>query len=138
MCPESEKPREKRQLPTTVSTPEHSPQARKQQKSATGKNERKVTSKRSLFNENPTAEPQAENDNANENRAAVDMPLAAMNIEQLIDPSKTSMQVKVIIVNPNGRVHQINEFHKITKTLIVNLTQQNGKQFQTQCSNTHA
>ena len=126
-CSESEKPREKRQLPTTVSTPERSPQARKQQKSATGKNDRKVTSKRSLFNENPTAEPQAENDNANENRAAFDMPLAAMNIEQLVDSCKTSTQVKVIIVNPNGRVHQINEFHEITKTLIVNLTQKKWK-----------
>ena len=46
-----------------------------------------------------------------------------MNIEQLVDPSKTSTPVKVIIVNPNGRVRQINEFHEITKKLIVNLTQ---------------
>ena len=62
-----------------------------------------------------------------------------MNIEQLVDPSKTSTLVKVIIVNPNGRVRQINEFHEITKKLIVNLTQKkNGKQLQTQCSNTYA
>ena len=66
------------------------------------------------------AESQAEDE---ENCSSAHMPLAAMNIEQLVNTSKTSTQVKVIIVNPNGRENQTNQFHEITKTLIVNLTQ---------------
>ena len=66
------------------------------------------------------------------------MPLVAMNIEQLADTSKTSTKVTVTIVSPNSREHQTNQFHQITKALMVNLTQKNEKPLQTQCSNTHA
>ena len=55
------------------------------------------------------------------------MPLAAMNIEQPTDTSKTSTKVTVTIVSPNGREHQTNQFHQITKTLMVNLTQKKWK-----------
>ena len=93
----------------------------KRQKS-TNKNEREVTTKRSLFR-NPSTEPQAESDDAKQNRSTADMPLAAINIEQLANTSKTSTKVTVTIVSPNGRVHQANQYHEITKMLIVNLTQ---------------
>ena len=113
--------REKRLLPTTVDSPERSPQAKKQPKPSI---ERKTSAKKSLFSkdnirdsESKTTEGDADENNEKYDRAA-DNFLAVMNIEQLVH-QKTATQVKVVIASPNGRVQQSHEFDDITKSLIV-------------------
>ncbi len=102
---DNDNPREKRQLPTTIDSPERSPQAKKQPKPSI---ERK-TVKKSLFSndnirdtESQTAEGDADNNNEKDDRAAADNFLAAMNIEQLVH-KETTTQVKVVIAHRNGR-----------------------------------
>ena len=113
--------KEKRLLPTTVDSPERSPQAKKQPKPSI---ERKTSAKKSLFSkdnirdsESKTTEGDADENNEKYDRTA-DNFLAAMNIEQLVH-QKTTTQVKVVIASPNGRVQQSHEFDDITKSLIV-------------------
>jgi hypothetical protein len=126
---DNDNPREKRQLPTTIDSPERSPQAKKQPKPSI---ERK-TVKKSLFSndnirdtESQTAEGDADNNNEKDDRAAADNFLAAMNIEQLVH-KETTTQVKVVIAHRNGRVQQSQEFDDITKSLIVNVVNKKWK-----------
>ncbi len=110
-------PREKRQLPTTIDSPEHSPQAKKQ----TNPSIERKTVKKSLFSndnirdtESQTAEGDADNNIEKDDRAAGDNFLAAMNIEQLVY-KETTTQVKVVITHCDGRVQQSQEFDDIMK-----------------------
>ncbi|CAB3977749.1 Hypothetical predicted protein [Paramuricea clavata] len=121
--------REKRLLPTTVDSPERSPQAKKQPKPSI---ERRRCAKKSLFSndnirdsESKTTEGDADENNEKYDGAA-DNFLAAMNIEQLVH-QKTTTQVKVVIASPNGRVQKSHEFDDITKSLIVNVVNKKWK-----------
>ena len=116
--------REKRQLPTAVDMRDWSTQARKQHKSTVLT--KTTVSKRSLFPETrgnlqTDRVDEKENEHGTPNIPSV---LATMpvNIDKLIHVKTTSM-AKVVIVRPNGKVQQYHQFDKITKSLIVILSE---------------
>jgi hypothetical protein len=89
-------------LPTSICSPERSPQVKKAIKPAREQNR----AKKSLGFKGKGAD--------------TDSVIDELNIEELIDKSTT--QLKVLIVYPSGCVKTKSTFHEVTKSLILNLT----------------
>ena len=107
----------KRSLPTTISTPERSPRQAKKPKP------KSFSCPKKCFNFNAGRSNEDENDD--ETTESRDCALSALNIEELIERSST--QVKVVIVFPNGKVETRSSFHDGIKSTIVNLARANLK-----------
>lgn len=118
-----EEARVKRQLPTTVSSPERSPSAKKVLKVAKseGRNIIKTATKKSLFDKENIPESDVNDEKRQLDRRTVDHTLSAMNIDYLVD--NNTMQTKTVVVYPNGRVETHQWFDDITKYLVINLSQ---------------
>jgi hypothetical protein len=98
----ADEPRVKRQLPTTIS-PERS-------RSKTVKIQGTPT--RKSLNFKNTEQPEQNNENQ-------DNVLSALNIEDLLE--KKTSQVKVVIVNPSGKVETWHNFDEDRKSLLLNI-----------------
>ena len=120
-----------RLLPTTISSPDRSPQARKGKK-ATGQ---KSSAKKFLSFKDVSSSVVNTDSDHNElstSNTADDSPqeagelfLSYLNAEDLLESSTT--EAKVVIVDPGGRVETFSSFHDKTKSIIVNLCRKNGK-----------
>ena len=130
----------KRLLPTTISSPDRSPQARKGKKS-TGQ---KSSAKKSLSFKDVSSSVVNTDSDHNElstlntaddsPREAGELFLSYLNVEDLLESSST--EAKVVIVNPGGRVETFSSFHDKTKSIIVNLCRkkmENGWEFDILC-----
>ena len=121
----------KRLLPTTISSPDRSPQARKGKK-ATGQ---KSSAKKSLSFKDVSSSVVNTDSHHNEistSNTADDSPqeagelfLSYLNVEDLLESSST--EAKVVIVNPGGRVETFSSFHDKTKSIMVNLCRKKWK-----------
>ena len=119
----------KRLLPTTISSPDRSPQARKGKK-ATGQ---KSSAKKSLsFKDVSSSVVNSDHNELSTLNTADDSPqeagelfLSYLNVEDLLESSST--EAKVVIVNPSGRVETFSSFHDKTKSIIVNLCRKKWK-----------
>ena len=114
--------RNKRQLPTSVSTPDRSPTNRKVTRT---NREREVPSNRkSLFSE--SCHDQNETSNISESQPRnEDLLLQHSNIDDLLGNKET--MVKVIIVHPNGNVVVRTPANKQSKNLVKNISLKNWK-----------
>ena len=117
----------KRQLPTTVLSPERSSLMKKVQRISEDELSRhrtlaKLALRKALFakeNLQNAAVVSEKKENKDGNNVSADHILSALNIDELIE--KKTTQVKTVIVYPNGRVDTYESFDNITKTLLINL-----------------
>ena len=107
----------KRLLPTTISSPDRSLQARKGKK-ATGQ---KSSAKKSLSFKDVSSSVVNTDSDHNELSSLN----TYLNVEDLLESSST--EAKVVIVNPGGRVETFSSFHDKTKSIIVNLCRKKWK-----------
>ena len=117
----------KRQLPTTVLSPERSPLMKKVQRISEDELSRhrtlaKPTLRKALFAKENLQKPAVvseKKENKDGDNVAADNILSALNIDELVE--KKTMKVKTVMVYPNGRVDTYELFDNITKTLLINL-----------------
>ena len=118
-------------LPTTISSPDRSPQVRKGKK-ATGQ---KSSAKKSLSFKDVSSSVVNTDSDHNELctlNTADDSPqeagerfLSYLNVEDLLESYST--EAKVVIVNPGGRVETFSSFHDKTTSIILNLCRKKWK-----------
>ena len=121
----------KRLLPTTISSPDRSPQARKGKKATRQKSSAKkslsfkdVSS--SVVNTDSHHNEMSSSNTADDSPQAVgELFLSYLNVEDLLESSST--EAKVVIVNPGGRVETFSSFHDKTKSIMVNLCRKKWK-----------
>ena len=118
----------KRLLPTTFSSPDRSPRARKGLKQVSGES---TAAKKSLsFNGVPSS---ANDDNTSTSKPqdaispqeAGEIASSQLNVEDLLE--STTTEVKVVIVNPRGRVETYSSFQDKTKSMIIILCRRKWK-----------
>ena len=115
----------KRQLPTSVCSPDRSPQSKKVGKTSERSNTRSHSSKKSLiFAADNTSESSSVGCG---NTQSFDEVLSRINIDELLDkPGKNiNTQIKVVIVNPNKTVKTHSNFEDETKSLMLNIVRKN-------------
>ena len=115
----------KRQLPTTVSSPERSPAVKKVLKvtEIDVPSGRESTAKKSLFGKE-NVESDSASTSGRQVGTTIDPLLSALNVDSLLEKKKTT-QVKVITVLPSGLVKTYESFDHMTKSLIINASQKN-------------
>ena len=118
----------KRLLPTTISSPDQSPQTRKGHKAS----RESSASKKSLkFGKLPPPELTTDNmitSNTLEEFQEItpsEIAFSHMNVEELLESSAT--EVKVVIVNPNNKVETFSTLDNETKSMIANLCRKRWK-----------
>ena len=115
----------KRLLPTTVSSPDRSPLARKGRKTS----EQCTGAKKSLtFNKVPPAGITSNKPNEIlkiSPQEASEIASSNLNVEDLLE--STTTEVKVVIVNPSGRIETFSSFQDNTKSMIANLCRKRWK-----------
>ena len=102
----------KRQLPTTVCSPERSSQDKKVARTTKHVQTCAKSKKRLAFTQDITSEAQAD-----------DKFLSRLNIDEFLNKSTT--QIKVVIVNPDKTVKSHSYFEDETKSLMLNLVRKN-------------
>ena len=113
----------KRLLPTSVPSPERSPQPKKGRKK--NGNVRKTLT---FIQADVSSSPNENNDTLEEEICHEwNIPLAEihLNVEDLI--GKQATELKVVVVNPGGRVENYCFFNDKTKSMVLNLCRKNGK-----------
>ena len=121
----------KRQLPTSVNSPDRSPRFRKGTKSTDIKTCR-PPAKKTLFSQSKSVhiEPDADQDKVSSPSSTFglnEVALSNLNIEELVE--STSTEVKVVIVFPSGatETHSSRSFSRETTSLIVNCCREKWK-----------
>lgn len=119
---DDESSRFKRLLPSTISSPDRSPRARKGPKTP-GKD---TVAKKSLSFRDASPSSYSNDDaSSNPNRENItpmppsEIAFSQLSVEDLLESATT--EVKIVLVNPNGRVDTFCSFDDKTKSMIVNL-----------------
>ena len=117
----------KRLLPTTVSSPDRSPQTRKGHKAS---RENSASKKSLKFGELPPPSSTTNNITSNtleeiQEITPGEIAFSHMNVEELLESSAT--EAKVVIVNPNRNVETFSSFDNKTKSMIANLCRKRWK-----------
>ena len=115
--------RSKRQLPTSVSTPDRSPSNRKVSRTSRGE---VPSSRKSLFSEVQNQHEQNEPSNSSENQSRNEVLLLEHSKNDDLLGNKEAM-VKAIIVHPNGNVVVRTPVDKQSKNLVKNISLKNWK-----------
>ena len=122
----------KRQLPTTVSSPERSPAVKKVLKIS----ESEAPSRRSTFRKPAARKTLFDKENVENveetssgehvgSKTTMDPLLSALNVDHLVE--KKTTQAKVVIVLPSGLIKTYEWFDDMTKSLVINICRKNWK-----------